>query len=157
NVAEARRLLKASNPDHRGWEWQHFMTRLDGARAVLRHSAGVWHVSFNRDGTRLATASEDGWFRVWGSATGQEWFQRRFSDPEVANPHAFVEFLPDGRLLSTRHLGKARIWKPDAPDAPPDAEAPIGQANTVWLSPNGGYMVWENWGTNELWGWDFQG
>jgi WD40 repeat protein len=121
-------------------------------------------VSFNRDGTLLATASEDGWFRVWDSASGKELFQRRFSDPEVVNPHAFVEFLPDGRLLSTRKLGKARIWKPDAPDAPPDVEAPIGQVNAVWLSPNGGYMVWENWGTNEeswgtneLWGWDFQG
>src|SRR5262249_22106785 len=61
NVAGARRLLEGSNPDHRGWEWRHFMTRVDGARAVLRHGAGVWHLSFNRDGTRLATASKDGW------------------------------------------------------------------------------------------------
>src|SRR5262249_56119104 len=69
NVAEARRLLEASNPNHRGWEWRHFLTRLDGARAVLRHSAGVWYVSFNRDGTRLVTASKDGWFRIFDSAT----------------------------------------------------------------------------------------
>src|SRR5262249_13247771 len=41
NVAEARRLLEATNPAHRGWEWRHFKARLDGARAVLRHSDGV--------------------------------------------------------------------------------------------------------------------
>jgi WD40 repeat protein/predicted Ser/Thr protein kinase len=157
NVGEARRLLEASNPDHRGWEWRHFLTRLDGARAVLRHSAGVWHVSFNRDGTRLATASKDGWFRVWDPATGQELFRRRFADSEGAGPYPFVDFLPDGRLLSMSWRGKARVWKPDASDAPPDAEAPVGEANVAWLSPSGGYVVWTNWETTppELWGWDF--
>src|SRR5262245_38355789 len=84
NVAEARRLLDASNPDHRGWEWRHFLTRLDGAGAVLRHSDSAVYASFNRDGTRLATASKDGWFRVWDSATGRELLRRRFSDPTIA-------------------------------------------------------------------------
>src|SRR5262249_56992994 len=102
--------------------------RRDGARAVLRHSAGVWHVSFNRDGTRLATASVDGWFRVWDPATGQALFQRRFPERTDVNPYAFVEFLPDGRVLSMNRVGKARIWNPDAPEARPGAEAPIGEA-----------------------------
>jgi WD40 repeat protein/predicted Ser/Thr protein kinase len=157
NVAEARRLLEGSHPDHHGWEWRHFLTRLDGARAVLRHSAGVWHLSFNRDGTRLATASKDGWFRVWDPAMGRELFRRRFSDPEGADQRSFVEFLPDGRLLSMSPLSKARIWSPDAPDAPPDAEAPVGPADRVLLSPNGGYLAWVNWGPPPgLWAWDFQ-
>jgi WD40 repeat protein/serine/threonine protein kinase len=156
NVAEARRLLEASNPDHRGWEWRHFMTRLDGAKAVLRHSAGVWYVSFNRDGTRLVTASKDGWFRVWDAATGQELFHRRFSDQEDANGYAFAGFLPDGRVLSMNRVGKARIWKPDAPDTPVDAETPVVDAYGAWLSPNGSYVAWYNLSATEIWGWDFR-
>jgi WD40 repeat protein/serine/threonine protein kinase len=154
NVAEARRLLEASNPDHRGWEWRHFMTRLDGARAVLRHSAGVWHLSFNRDGTQLVTSSNDGWFRVWDTATAQELFQRRFSDPKDAKGFIFAEFLPDGRVLSIQRGDKARIWHPDAPDAAPDAEIPVDEPNRAWLSPSGGYVVWTK--EDQLWGWDFQ-
>src|SRR5262249_53939816 len=70
---------------------------------------------------------------------------------------AFVEFLPDGRLLSLSPLSKARIWSPDAPNAPPDAEAPVGSADMVFLSPNGGYLVWASWGSSPgLWAWDFQ-
>src|SRR5262249_28772029 len=156
NVAEAGRLLAASNPEHRGWEWRHFMTRLDGARAVLRHSDGVWNVSFNRDGTRLASASRDGGFRVWDSGTGQELFQRRFSERTEGRRYSFVAFLPDGRLLSVSSMDKARIWKPDAPGAPPDAEVPVGEVEIVWFSPNGDYMAWWSAASSELWGWDFR-
>src|SRR5262249_4489352 len=46
-------------------------------------------------------------------------------------------------------------WKPDAPAAPPDAEAPVGDAYSAWLSPNGSYVVWRH-EDGEMWLWDFQ-
>jgi WD40 repeat protein/predicted Ser/Thr protein kinase len=157
NVAEARRLLEASHPDHRGWEWRHFMARLDGAGTVLRHGESVKYLSFNRDGTRLATASRDGWFRVWESATGRELRRRRFADPEINQGESLrVWFLPDGRLLSMSRLGKARVWNPDAPDAPPDAEAPVGDFSTAWLGPDASFVVWQREDTGHLWLWDLR-
>src|SRR5262249_50385191 len=82
--------------------------------------------------------------------------QRRFSDQENANGYGFAGFLPDGRVLSMNRAGKARIWKPDAPDTPPDAETPVGDAYGAWLSPNGSYVAWYNSSANEIWGWDFR-
>ena len=163
SVAEARRLLEASNPDYCGWEWQHFVSRLDGAKAVLKHNASASHaeserlgelpiVAFSADGTRVATSSSDGWCRVWDAATGKMLIQK----PGLAKEVFLVAFLPNGRLISVTREGTARIWKPDTPDAPPDAEVPVGDAVFATLSPDGSYLAWDTGNPSEVWGWDWQ-
>jgi WD40 repeat protein/serine/threonine protein kinase len=53
NVASARRALEAAPPEHRNWEWLHFASQLDAARASRRgdtdvawvmplHGGGLW-------------------------------------------------------------------------------------------------------------------
>ena len=45
--------------------------RPDTSRTLTGHTGGVCGVAFTPDGTRLATASDDGTVRIWDAATGQ--------------------------------------------------------------------------------------
>ncbi|HEX4613049.1 MAG TPA: protein kinase [Urbifossiella sp.] len=153
NMTEARRLLEASHPDHRGWEWRHFMTRLDGARAVLRHDAPVWYVSYNRDGTRLATSSKDGRLRVWDTATGRELFQKHLADQKGAGRYGMIELLPDDRVVFVGAGGTSRIWQPLAPSTP-DVVTPVEGRYIPKLSPGRAYAAWSSLSGGKAWLWD---
>jgi WD40 repeat protein/DNA-binding SARP family transcriptional activator len=74
----------------------------DGGEPILTvggHTAKVDTVSFNKDGTRLATASNDGTVKVWNvdTQTGGEWINLPGS---VA-----VAYSPDGQLIATGSEG----------------------------------------------------
>ena len=74
---------------------------------ISGHSGEVFGVSFSRDGTRIATGSEDGTARVWDAATGEELVRLSGHDGLVA----LVDFSPDGtRLLTGGGDGTARVW-----------------------------------------------
>ena len=74
---------------------------------IAGHSSEVFGVSFSRDGTRIATGSEDGTARVWDAATGEELVRLSGHDGLVA----LVDFSPDGtRLLTGGGDGTARVW-----------------------------------------------
>ena len=151
NVAEARRLLDKCNPDYRGWEWRHFASRLDGARMVLQHDGATSCLAFNADGTRMVTASHPGTCHVWDAATGKKLWEKAASVEGVRR----VGFLPDGRLVSVPRDGTARIWKPDSPNAPYDAEVPVGIAVCAEVSPNGRCIAWKVAG-EVIWTWEYQ-
>jgi WD40 repeat protein len=82
-------------------------------------------VSFSPDGTRLATASDDGTARVWDARTGQELLVVTDQDPSGLWA---VAFSPDGTRLATKARrvgGQARLWDartgqelPGTPDFP---------------------------------------
>jgi WD40 repeat protein len=72
---------------------------------VRGHSNGVWSVSFNHNGTRMASASglssasndaPPGEVILWDVSTGQEVWRCRDEDGAVFA----VEFSPDGRRLA---------------------------------------------------------
>jgi WD40 repeat protein/energy-coupling factor transporter ATP-binding protein EcfA2 len=73
------------------------------------HGAAVTHVTFNPDGTRLATTSEDGTTRIWRTAP---------LEPLVLGRHEgeieSVAFSPDGRAVATSSRDHtARVWNLD--------------------------------------------
>jgi len=73
---------------------------------LKRHGKPVRAVAFSPDGTRLATASEDGTVRHWDTITGAE------VGPTIRTPWALaIAYTPDGRRLATGGSdGRVRIW-----------------------------------------------
>jgi WD40 repeat protein len=82
-----------------------------GSGAVQRmlqgHSDNVTSVSFNADGSMLASASADGSVRVWDVASGQEVGYLQ-SDQELLD---MVSLSPDGRFVAARtDHNRLMVW-----------------------------------------------
>ena len=75
-------------------------------RAILPSKSAVRSVSFSRDGSLLATASDDGTARIW-RANGAPLHTLRHRGPVVS-----AVFNPDGsQVLTASADGTARIWR----------------------------------------------
>jgi WD40 repeat protein len=86
-----------------------------GQRIVtLAGSTGsIEELVFSRDGTRIATASNDGSIRVWDSASGQQQLTLRGNPARAYS----VSFSPDGRWLASYAAdGTIRVWALDLDD-----------------------------------------
>ena len=71
------------------------------------HARGVRVLTFNADGTRLASASDDETVKLWDTATGQEVLSRQ-SLPNIVD----IGFTRDGRkLIAVGQDGTTRIWQ----------------------------------------------
>ncbi len=68
------------------------------------HSQQVTDVAFNADGTRIASASQDGTVKIWDAVTGQVTHTLKSSASRLA-------FSPDGKRLATGgHDNAVTLW-----------------------------------------------
>lgn len=85
--------------------------RVPDLRAILHgHTGGVNAVAFDRDGSTIASASDDGTIRLWNART-----HRPLGRPLAGGPGQVlsVAFAPDGRSLASAGAGgMIRIWDP---------------------------------------------
>jgi eukaryotic-like serine/threonine-protein kinase len=116
NAGAARRALAAAPEEYRDWEWRHFNSRLDGARAILPmpHLTTVAAaqrvqaaLAFYPDGKRIAAGSPDGTVRVWDLASGRETGVLPGQGHSTLN----VTFGQDERLLVFDGNGMLRSWE----------------------------------------------
>jgi eukaryotic-like serine/threonine-protein kinase len=101
-------------------------------RIFKGHTANVAGVTFNPDGTRIATGSSDHTVRLWDTETGEELLTLRAHTSGVSS----VTFSPDGTRLASIGDDSVRIW--DA--TPSDLCVLVGHTNTVIdviISPDG--------------------
>jgi WD40 repeat protein len=113
NIGHVRRLLESTVPkpgkaDLRGFEWYYLkrLTSLD-TLTLTGHTRDVTSVACSRDGTRLASASEDKTIRIWDAQTGQV---IRLIKELPATPYC-VAFHPAGtQLASGDSAGRVILW-----------------------------------------------
>jgi eukaryotic-like serine/threonine-protein kinase len=95
----------------------------------------TWDLAFSPDGTRFASAGEDGVARVWDSVTGALTAVCRGHRSKVLD----VTFCPDGRRLMTASAdGTVRQWDPSTgQQVEPPYERHTGDVITAAYSPDG--------------------
>jgi energy-coupling factor transporter ATP-binding protein EcfA2 len=107
-------------------------------RFALGHDGGVHSAAFNRDGSRIVTASNDKTARIWDAATATEIAVLRGHDGDVFS----AAFSPDGSRIVTTSLDKtARVW-----DAATATEIAVlrghdGAVTSAAFSPDGSRIV----------------
>ena len=103
------------------------------------HTADIWSAVFSPDGTRIATASDDGTARVWNATSGAELFSVHGSDSGTVWS---AVFSPDGKILATTGQDKkVRLW--DASTGEP-VKTFLGHQEDVYLarfSPDGARLA----------------
>ncbi|HEY1188050.1 MAG TPA: protein kinase, partial [Gemmata sp.] len=92
------------------------------------HARGVMTVSFNRDGSQVVTAGEDGTARVWDAGTGKPLVELKSHAGMVAS----ASFNHDGkRVVTSGADGTVRVW--DAATGKPLATL-TGHMGAVWFA-----------------------
>jgi WD40 repeat protein/serine/threonine protein kinase len=160
NTGAARRALAAAPEEYRGWEWLHFNSRLDEARAILR-MPGVPHapgfrpggvvreaLAFSRDGKRIAAGSpEPGTVGVWETATGRE----AGVLPGQGIYLQDMAFGPDERVLAFTVDGTLRSWEPVRNSQRIICRIPRQNFAGLLLSPDGRLLVGVDGKQVQLW------
>ncbi len=106
-------------------------------RTFTGHTAIVFDLDFNPDGTRLVTAGYDSCARIWDTITGAELLSLRGHDGVLTA----AKFSPDGsRAATSADDGKAILWDPG--DGRKLFELPgRGQVHDIAFSPDGSRLV----------------
>jgi len=123
---------------------------LDDAIAVIQASAGgVEAVCYSPDGTRIATAGQDGTARLWDATTGEL--------RAVLNGHqkrlTSVRFSPNGtQLATTSRDGTSRLWDVSTGATLAVLEGHEGPVQSARFSPDGTRLVTTSQdGTARMW------
>jgi WD40 repeat protein len=135
---QAERLLEECPPDQRHWEWN-YLARL--CRASLftfnGHTTSVFDAAYSPDGTRIASAGEDGKVMIWDPWTGainRILPGRKGIDQRLA-------FSPDGSRLAVACQDDIVIlWDPETGEKV-HTLAPHGGVVGMGYSPDGARLV----------------
>ncbi|MBL7221035.1 MAG: WD40 repeat domain-containing protein [Phycisphaerae bacterium] len=105
---DALSMLKALNPDFRGWECGLLMNRASVELFTLcKYSNGPCFVSCSPDGKRLASANEN-CITIWDALTRKA-LMKLHGDTNTIDP---IAFSPDGKRLASAGAQGVKLWDP---------------------------------------------
>ena len=116
------------------------------AVARLTHGGSINRIAFSPDGTRLATAADNGG-KLWDATSGKEIAQMSHGNSVTA-----IAFSPDGHYLATGSVDQtARVW--DAKNGGAVVLLPHnGWVAAVDFSPESGRLATASWeGMSRVW------
>jgi len=159
NFGLARRTLEVLLPkrgeaDLRGFEWRYLWNacRGDQLTTLRGHQKTVDSASFSPDGTRLATASQDGTVRIWNTRKHELITMLKVTDKAVWS----VAFTPDGKSLITGAEDGVELWDSDSwqvRDRFLGQLAVVSGHGTILATAESSPFFWEHAGAVALWNW----
>jgi WD40 repeat protein len=108
------------------------------------HAAAVNDIALSPDGTRLATASNDGTAMIWDLTAGPPLGANRVRATLSGHTDWLwgAAYSPDGRLVATASAdGTARVWDAETGAALLQLADLGGEVGTVDFSPDGQYLA----------------
>lgn len=144
NPREALAILRRYLPqdgaeDLREFAWRYLWERCDRRLLTLRgHQGAVYWAGYSHDGTRVATAGQDGTIRTWNAITGEELsvFGGRKTDINS------LSFAPDDRTLASAESdGSVRIWDVASGNEIKSLGPSEGEVFAVSFSPTGRWLA----------------
>jgi eukaryotic-like serine/threonine-protein kinase len=123
-------------------EWAFTLYDPDSGRPQATSAPDIgytWALAFNSEGTRIATAGEDGLTRLWDTSTGRMTAQCRGHTRKVLS----VAFRPDGlRLVTASADGTVRQWDPaTGREVESPYERHVGEVVTAAYNPDGSWVA----------------
>jgi eukaryotic-like serine/threonine-protein kinase len=147
NVARALEHLAQCPASHRGWEWYYLKRQCHAEELSIRaHDSFVYRLAYSPDGTRLASAGEDGTVRVWDSGTCQ--LRSEIRGP-VPGMYCAV-FSPDGRHLAAlgnyvaaagNHAGRVAVFDAETGREERSFSLELGNYGDLAYSPDGRFLA----------------
>ena len=125
------------------------------ARARLTlccHADSLVTVAYSPDGSRIATASQDGTAKIWDAATGSELIT--LGTVDGSNAVNLLAYSPDGTRIVTGHDDHtARVWDAATGSVTLTLSGHEDYVNSVAYSPDGAHIATTS-GDNTLKMWD---
>ena len=110
----------------------------ESVRSWTGHEVDVNEVAFSHDGELLATGGDDGYLRVWETATGDEVAELRGDGGEVASA---MSFSPDGRLVVGTWMDRSETRVFDVRSGEMLLEIGMPQVHGAHFSPDGAQIA----------------
>jgi WD40 repeat protein len=120
---------------YRNWEYGYLRRRAQGTPLTLRgHASAVLAVCCSPDGTRIASASQDGAVKLWDARTGADVATLRGHTDGVTD----VVYSPDGTRLATGSRDKTvKLWDATSGTEIATLRGHTGIVYAVSYSPDG--------------------
>jgi WD40 repeat protein/transcriptional regulator with XRE-family HTH domain len=126
-------LVEAEDALHRAVQTSYVLATLHG------HGNAVWALALSRDGSRLASISDDGTAKVWDAASGQVLLTLPTGvTDEWIGGGSGAAFAPDGKqLLTVGADNSATVWDVATGDVVRTLRGHTGLVTGVAVSPDG--------------------